>query len=155
MAAQAARVRRKACVREMTATSASNDTGTESGLHRPTQFFHRESTARASDGAVNSLKVASLAVQGYSTEIMNVTTAIPDDLSLQMGERIQFQAVVKQDGSFLVTRVLRRETPKTADEKPRMTLGGWARKWGGTFKLEKGETFESLRDAYLKKKYGL
>ena len=86
---------------------------------------------------------------------MNVATAIPDGLSLQTGEEIQFQAIVKQDGTLQVMRVLHRETPKPADEKPRMTLGDWARKWGGTFKLADGQSFEDVKRAAYQKKFGL
>lgn len=88
-----------------------------------------------------------------------VTTAIPDDLHFHQGEEIQLQALVQADGSFLVTSVLRHQPPKApalqapVSGKP-MTLTGWARKWAGTMKLEEGETRASLRDDYLKKKFG-
>lgn len=62
---------------------------------------------------------------------------------------------VKQDGTLQVMRVLHRETPKPADEKPRMTLSEWACKWGGTMKLEPGETFEDVKRAAYRKKFGL
>lgn len=82
-----------------------------------------------------------------------IATAIPDDLTPHQGEEIQFQALVQVDGTFLVTRILHREPP-AAKAEPKMTLTEWARKWGGTMKLEPGETVDSLRNAYMTEKFG-
>jgi hypothetical protein len=49
---------------------------------------------------------------------MNVTASIPEGLSLRAGEELQLQALVRADGSFLVTRVLHRETPRTVGNEP-------------------------------------
>ncbi len=83
-----------------------------------------------------------------------ISTAIPDDLTPHQGEEIQFQALVQDDGTFLVTRILHREPPATTAE-PKMTLSEWARKWGGTMKLEPGQTYEDLKKAAYQKKFGL
>ena len=83
-----------------------------------------------------------------------VATVIPDNLALKAGEEVQFQALIQADGSFLVTRVIHRQLPKT-DEAPKMTLTEWARKWGGTIKLEPGETYEDLKRAAYQKKFGI
>ena len=86
---------------------------------------------------------------------MNVTATIPDDLSLHAGEEIQFQALVQADGTFLVTRMLHRETPKPAEAKPLMSLSDWVRKWGGKFKLPEGKNFDDIRRDAVRKKHGV
>lgn len=83
-----------------------------------------------------------------------IIAAIPDDLAPHQGEEIQFQALVQADGTLLVTRVIHREPP-TAKAAPKMTLSEWARKWGGTMKLEPGQTYEDLKRAAYQKKFGL
>ncbi|WP_395732514.1 hypothetical protein [Prosthecobacter sp.] len=77
-----------------------------------------------------------------------VVTSIPDELRLELhqGEEIQFQALVQEDGSFLVTSVLHHHAPRT--------LGDWALKWAGTLHVAEGENAHSLRDAYLAEKFG-
>ncbi len=35
-----------------------------------------------------------------------------------------------------------------------MTPADWARKWAGSMKMEDDETRESLRDAYMREKFG-
>jgi hypothetical protein len=90
-----------------------------------------------------------------------VATSIPDNLRLNLhqGEEIQFHALVQQDGSFLVTSVLHRQTPPTVNAPsalvdPPQTLGDWARKWAGTLHLAEGESPQSLREAYMTEKFG-
>ncbi len=83
-----------------------------------------------------------------------IATAIPDDLLPRQGEEIQFQAKVQGDGTFLVTRVIHREPP-ARKAGPKMTLSEWAQKWAGSMKLEPGQTFEDLKRAASRKKFGL
>lgn len=90
-----------------------------------------------------------------------VATSIPDELRLNLhqGEEIQFQALVQQDGSFLVTSVLHRQplqaspVPSALSDAPR-TLSDWAHKWAGTLQLAEGESSQSLRESYLTEKFG-
>lgn len=90
-----------------------------------------------------------------------VVTSIPDELRLELhqGEEIQFQALVQEDGSFLVTSVLHHQpppappSPSVSEDAPR-TLGDWALKWAGTLHVAEGENAQSLRDAYLAEKFG-
>ena len=83
-----------------------------------------------------------------------ITTAIPDDLSPHQGEEIQLQALVQSDGSLLVTRVIHRQ-PHARKAEPKMNLSEWARKWAGMMKLEPGQTYEDLKRAAYRKKFGL
>lgn len=90
-----------------------------------------------------------------------VATSIPDEIRLELhhGEEVQFQALVQEDGSFLVTSLLQSPptpvVPVTARSSgaPR-TLGDWALKWSGSLNLAEGESRPSLRDAYLTEKFG-
>lgn len=90
----------------------------------------------------------------YSFAMKTIATAIPDDLAPHQGEEIQFNALVQEDGTFLVTRIIHRQPP-AVELEPKMTLSEWTRKWGGTMKLEPGQTYEDLKRAAYKKKFGL
>jgi hypothetical protein len=78
-----------------------------------------------------------------------ITLAIPEDLHPHEGDEVLFQTLVQADGSYLVTRAVRSQPRQRS-----MTPADWARKWAGSMKLEEGETRESLRDAYMKEKFG-
>lgn len=85
---------------------------------------------------------------------MTLAISMPDHIEPHAGEEIQFQALVQADGTLVVTRVLHVEPSKKKADKP-MNIVEWAKKWGGSMKLEAGETRESLRDSYAKEKFGL
>lgn len=85
--------------------------------------------------------------------MITVTTSIPDDLAPQAGDRLHLEAQVQADGSFVVVKAIK-HARNSAGEGPRMSLTDWVKKYAGTMTLSEGETRESLRDAYLMKKFG-
>ncbi len=83
-----------------------------------------------------------------------VTASIPEGLALHAGDEVQFQAIVQPDGGFVITRIIRQSQP--AVESPRARgLGDWARQWAGAMKLEPGQTYEDLKRAVYRKKFGI
>ena len=83
-----------------------------------------------------------------------VTTSIPEGLALHAGDEVQFQAIVQPDGGFVVTRIIRQSQTAAAPDKAR-GLGDWARQWAGAMKLEPGQTYEELKEAAYRKKFGI
>ncbi len=86
---------------------------------------------------------------------MNITASIPDDTLLKAGDEINLQALVRPDGSFLVTRVVRREAPKSASEKPRMTPSEWTRMWAGAFTVPSETNLDEVRRDAVRGKFGV
>ena len=82
-----------------------------------------------------------------------VATVIPDNLALKAGEEVQFQALIQADGSFLVTRVIHRQSQDTKKASS-MTLREWSRKWAGIAALEPGQTVEDLKREAYQKRFG-
>jgi hypothetical protein len=85
---------------------------------------------------------------------MTLTTSMPDEVQPRAGEEFLLRALVLEDGSLRVTRVIHRE-PHTAappDQPPQ--LMDWVNKWTGTMTLEDEETRDSLRTTRLNEKYG-
>jgi hypothetical protein len=85
--------------------------------------------------------------------VSTIAATIPDNLSFHPGDRVQLEAQVQADGSFLVTRLYHQQTGDSK-EKPRISLTEWVRRYAGTMNLEEGESRESLRDSYLAENFG-
>jgi hypothetical protein len=83
-----------------------------------------------------------------------VTASIPEGLALHAGDEVQFQAIVQPDGSFVVTRVIH-QSQRAGQPREDRGLGDWARKWAGAMKLEPGQTYEDLKRAAYRNKFGI
>ena len=83
-----------------------------------------------------------------------VTASIPEGFALHAGDEVQLQAIVQPDGGFVVTRIIRQSQPVMQPRKAR-GLGDWARQWAGAMKLGPGQTYEDVKLAAYRKKFGI